>query len=170
MQTMKILLPVDGSANARNAVRHVIREFIRFPAMEIHLLNVQAPFSRHIAQFASPKSRSAYHRDQAESIVNPIRKMLDEFRIPYTVHVRVGSKAEIIADMARRLRCDSIVLSTARKNSFTRMFEASTTNRVLELTTVRVELIPGNEVSRLERYGVPAGIGGGLALLLLAAD
>ena len=171
MQTMKILLPIDGSANSRNAVRHVIREFIKYPAMEIHLLNVQAPFSRHIAQFASQKSRNAYHRDQAEAAVNPVRKMLDEFRVPYMVHVRVGSKAEIIADLARRLHCDSIVLSTARRNSFTRMFEASTTNRVLELTTVRVELIVGDDVSSLERYGVPAGIGGGLiALLLLAAD
>jgi len=171
MQTIKILLPIDGSANSRNAVRHVIREFIQYPAMEIHLLNVQAPFSRHIAQFASPKSRNAYHRDQAEAAVNPVRKMLDEFRIPYMVHVRVGSKAEIIADLAHRLRCDSIVLSTARRNSLTRMFEASVTNRLLELTTVRVEMIVGGDVSKLERYGIPVGIGGGLAaLLVLAAD
>ena len=171
MQTMKILLPVDGSANSRNAVRHVMREFLKYPAMEVHLLNVQAPFSRHIAQFASKKSRDSFHRDEAESVLQPVRKMLDERRVPYTVHMRVGSKAEVIADTARRLRCDSIVLSTARKNSITRMLEASVTNRLLELTSVRVELIVGDDVSRLERYGVPAGIGGGLlALLLLAID
>ncbi len=81
----------------------------------------------------------------------------------------MGSKAEVIAETARRLRCDHIVMSTARKNSLTRMLEASVTNRVLELTTVPVEMIAGDAVSKLERYGIPAGIGGALVLLLLAA-
>jgi hypothetical protein len=71
--------------------------------------------------------------------------------------------------MAQKLGCDRIVMSTARKNSVTRMLEASVTNRVLELTTVPVEVIAGDAVSKLERYGVPAGIGGLLALLLFAA-
>lgn len=168
---LKILLPVDGSPNSQHAVRHVINEFRKYPAMEVHLLNVQAPFSKHIAQFVSKNSRDAYHRDQAQQALRPIRQMLDNFRVPYALHTQVGSKAEAIAEAARRLRCDSIVMSTARKNSLTRMLEASVTNRVLELTTVRVELIVGDDVSKLERYGVPAGIGGGLlALLLLAAD
>jgi len=119
----------------------------------------------------SKKSRDAYHRDQAEKVLQPVRQMLDSFRVPYTLHFQVGSKAEAIAEAARRLNCDSIVMSTARRNSLTRMLEASVTNRVLELTTVRVELIVGDDVSKLERYGIPAGIGGGLvALLLLAAD
>ena len=32
-------------------------------AMKVHLLNVQSPFSRHIAQFVSKKSRQDYHRE-----------------------------------------------------------------------------------------------------------
>ena len=61
-------------------------------------------------------------------------------------------------------------MSTARTNSLTRMLEASVTNRVLELTTVPVEVIAGDAVSNLERYGIPAGIGTAAALLLVAAD
>ena len=60
-------------------------------------------------------------------------------------------------------------MSTARKNSLSRMFEASAINQVLELTTVRVEMIVGDEVSRLERYGLPAGVGTALAMLVAAA-
>ncbi|MCX7176917.1 MAG: hypothetical protein NT159_23960 [Proteobacteria bacterium] len=60
-------------------------------------------------------------------------------------------------------------MSTARKNSLTRMLEASVTNRVLELTSVPVEVVAGDAVSNLERYGIPVGIGGVLGLLLLAA-
>jgi hypothetical protein len=77
----------------------------------------------------------------------------------------------MIAEEARRLRCDRIVLGTARKNSLTRMVEASVTNKVLDLTSVPVEVVVGDSVSRLERYGIPAGIGAGIgALLFLAAD
>jgi hypothetical protein len=50
------------------------------------------------------------------------------------------------------------------------MLEDSTTNKVLELTTVPVEVISGDAVSNWERYGIPAGIGAALALLFLAAD
>ena len=49
------------------------------------------------------------------------------------------------------------------------MLEDSTTNRMLELTTVPVELVAGESISKLERFGVPAGIGTALALLVAAA-
>lgn len=87
------------------------------------------------------------------------------------MHTEIGHKAEVIADTAKRLHCDHIVIGTARQNSLTRMVESSVTNRVLELTTVPVEVIVGDSISKLERFGIPAGIGTGLAaLLLLAAD
>jgi nucleotide-binding universal stress UspA family protein len=86
------------------------------------------------------------------------------------VHIRLGERARVIADEARRLRCYQIVLGTPRKNSLTRMLEDSLTNRVLELTSVPVEIIAGDRVPALERYGLPLGIGAVLALLVLAAD
>lgn len=168
---LKVLVPVDGSPNALLAVRHVIDAFAKKRDFEVHVLNVQPPFSRHIARFASKVNRNSYHREQAEKVLGPIRDLLDSYSIPHAVHIRLGPKAETIAEEARRLHCDRIVLGTARKNSITRMVEASVTNRVLDLTTVPVSVVVGDSVSRLERYGIPAGIGAGLgALLLLAAD
>ena len=166
---LKVLVPVDGSPNSQHAVRHVIKEFAKNRAMEVHLLNVQAPFSRHIAQFASRKNCDSFHHDEAEKALRPVRGMLEAVGVPYTAHIEVGRKAVVIAETARRLRCDNIVLSTARKNSLTRMIEASVTNRVLELTTVPVQVIAGDAVSNLERYGISAAIGATLASLLLAA-
>jgi nucleotide-binding universal stress UspA family protein len=167
---LKVLIPVDGSRNCQFAVKHVIKEFMNNTAMEIHLLNVQPPFSRDIARFVSRKSLRDYHRDEAEKALGPIKQMLDGFSIPYSVHAEVGERAKIITDTARRLRCDHIVMSTARKNSLTRLVENSVTNRVLELTSVPVELIAGDAVSKWERYGIPAGIAAVLALMLAAAD
>ena len=166
---LKVLIPVDGSRNCQFAVKHVIKQFMNNTAMEIHLLNVQPPFTRDIARFVSRKSLHDYHRDEAEKALGPIKQMLDGFSIPYSAHAEVGEKAKLIADAARRLRCDQIVMSTARKNSLTRLVENSVTNKVLELTTVPVEVIAGDSVSKFERYGIPAGIGAALALLALAA-
>jgi nucleotide-binding universal stress UspA family protein len=164
----KVLIPVDGSRNCTFAVRHVTRQFMNNTAMQIHLLNVQPPFSQYVARFLSRKTLHDHHHDEAQKALRPIRQMLDGLGIPYAVHIEIGDKAECITATARRLRCDQIVMSAARKNSLTRLVENSTTNRVLELTSVPVEVIAGDSVSRWERYGIPAGLGTLLALLLAA--
>ena len=62
-------------------------------------------------------------------------------------------------------------MSTARKDSLKRMIEDSITNKVLELTTMPVEVIAGDAISRWERYGIPAaGLCTAAGLFLLAAD
>jgi nucleotide-binding universal stress UspA family protein len=132
---------------------------------------VQMPFSRHVAQFVARHERDDYHRREADRVLEPLSALLDAARVPHAVHRKVGRKAETIAQEARRLACDHIVLATARKNSLTRMVESSVTQRVLELTPVPVEIVVGDSISRLERYGIPLGLGAGLgALVLLAVD
>ncbi len=167
---LKILIPVDGSRNCQFAVKHVIKQFINNTAMEIHLLNVQAPFSSDIARFISRKTLHDYHHDEADKVLAPVKRMLDDFGIPYSAHSEVGDRAETITAMARRLHCDQIVMSTARKNSLTRLLESSVTNRVVELTTVPVEVIAGDAVSKWERYGLPTALGAALALALAVED
>ncbi|MEK7757059.1 MAG: cation transporting ATPase C-terminal domain-containing protein, partial [Planctomycetota bacterium] len=167
---LKILIPVDRSRNCEFAVKHVIKQFMNNTAMEIHLLNVQPPFSSYIARFVSRKSLHDFHRDEAEKALGPVKQTLDGFGIPYSAHAAVGEKAKVITDTARRLRCDQIVMSTARKNSLTRLVEDSVTNKVIEMTPVPVEVIAGDAVSKFERYGIPAALAALLAALLSAAD
>jgi nucleotide-binding universal stress UspA family protein len=167
---LKILVPVAGTRNDRFAVQDVIKRFMNNSAMEVHLLNVQTPFSADIAHFTSRKSRHDYHREQADRALAPAMAMLDKFSIPYAVHREVGDRAKVITDAARRLHCDEIVMATARKNSLTRLVENSVTDKVLELTSVPVEIIAGDSMSKWERYGIPAAIGTGLATILAIAD
>ncbi len=165
----RVLIPVGDSRNALYAAKHAVGEFKRNPGLEVHLLNVQPRFSQYIARFVSRNNRDAWHRDEAERALRPVRALLDNAGVPYATHTAVGDRATLIADWARRLACDHIVMSTARKSSLTRMLEDSVTNKVLELTSVPVEVISGDAVSRLERYGVPAGLGAAIALLVAAA-
>lgn len=164
-----VLVPVDSSRNSQRAVQHVIGQARRNGELHVHLLNVQPPFSRHIARFVARKSRDDYHREESEKVLTPARQLFDNAGVRCTVHRAVGDKARAITDWASNLHCDRIVMSTARKNSLTRMVQDSTTNKVLELTSVPVEVVAGDAVSRLERFGIPAGIGAALGLLLFAA-
>ena len=166
---VRVLVPVDGSRNSEYALRHVVNEFMKNSAMEIHLLNVQPSFSRHISQFVGKKARDSFHHDEAEKALRPARQLIEKFGLPYSAHIKVGNRADIIVDEAQRLHCQRIVMSTARKNSLTRMIEDSTTNKVLEKTSVPVEVIAGESVSKFERYGLPAGLGAALAPLVAAA-
>ena len=165
----KVLVPVDGSRNSEYALRHAIKEYKSNPEMEIHLLNAQPRLSRHISQFLSRKTRDSYYHDEAEKALQPARELIARFGVPCTTHVRFGAKSTAIVEEAQRLDCQRIVMATARKNSLTRMLEDSTTNKVLEKTTVPLELIAGDSISNFERYGLPAGVGGMLALLIAAA-
>ena len=167
---MKLLIPVDRSPNSQFAVRHVIAQFMNNTAMEIHLLNVQPPFTRDISRFLSKSTLQDYHREQADEALRPCKQLLDNFGIPYSEHRMVGRKARCITDTAHRLKCDVILMSTARKNSLTRLVESSVTNEVLELTSVPVEVIAGDSMSKWERYGIPGAIAAGLLLLFAAAD
>lgn len=165
----KVLIPIDGSTNAEPALRHVVRRHVAEP-LEVHLLNVQAPFSRHVAQFVSNRTREAYHREQTVKALAPARALLARHSVPFAVHVRLGDKAQTIAEEAERLRCDRIVIATAHRGSLSRMLQASVASAVLERVGVPVEVIAGDRVPALERYGVPAGIGAAITMFLLAFE
>jgi nucleotide-binding universal stress UspA family protein len=167
---LKVLIPVDGSRNCEFAVRHVVQRFVNNTAMEVHLLNVQPSVGGYISRFVSRKTLHDFHRDESEKALRPVRQLLDGFGIPHSVHTAVGDRAQAIVATARRLRCDEIVMSTARKNSLTRLVENSVTNKVIELTPVPVEVIAGDSISPWERYGIPASLATALALLVAAVD
>ncbi len=166
----RVLVPFDSSTNSEFGVRHVVSEFVKNPALEIHILNVQRPFSRYVSRFTGRKARTEFHREQSEIALKPVRQMLDDAGIPYTVHTDTGDTSECIANTAQRLRCDRIVMGTARKSPLIRWVEDSVTSGVIQRTTVPVEVISGNAASGLERVGIPAGLGAGLIVLRIAAE
>jgi YjbE family integral membrane protein len=166
----KILIPVDGSVNSQLAVKHVVNRFISGAGVEVHLLYVSVPFSRHVSGFVSRRNREDYYRDRGLQALQPARDLLNQRGIPHAVHIELGPKAQTINKIAQRLHIDEIVIGTARKNTLTRILEDSVTSKVLEIADVPVEVIVGAEASRWERYGLPAGIGAVIAALLIAAD
>ena len=167
---LNILVPVDASPNALRAVRHAIAEYRRHHELHVHLLNVQPRLSRHAARFVSRADREGWLRDRADVAMSAAVALLTDAGVPHEKHWATGERAEQICRAAKRLDVHHIVMGTARKNSITRMLEDSTTHRVLETTSVPVEVIAGDAVSKWERWGLPAGVVGLGGLLILAVD
>lgn len=160
-----LLLPCDGSPNAMLAIRHAIAAFRRGEARMIHLLNVQTPFSAYVARHVSRELRADFHRERADEALGEALRLLDEAAVPHRAHAQVGDKARCIVDAARRLRCDRVVIGTASKSPLVRAVQDSLTSRLLERCPVPVEVIVGTPAGMMERVGIPAGVGAGMALL-----
>lgn len=167
---LRVLVPTDGSPNSMIAVRHVIKEFTTNPMLEVHVLNVQPPFSKYIRDFTSQSVRAAFQQEQAALALAQVRQAFDDAGVSYTAHTEVGDKADCIVNAARRLNCDCIIMSTARKGALVRMVESSVTDQVIERTTVPVEVIAGEPASAFERVGIPAGVGAGILVLWMVAS
>ena len=155
---LKVLVPIDGSPNALRALRHAMAEYHRHHELELHLLNVQPHLSRHVANFVSRHDRDAWHHDQAEAAMASARALLAEAGVPCQTHWVVGNRAQEICRHAEQLQAHHIVMGTARSNSITRMLEDSVTDHVLQNTPVPVEVISGDSVSKVERWGLPIGL------------
>jgi nucleotide-binding universal stress UspA family protein len=160
-----LLIPCDGSCNALLAVRHAVDAFRRGDVQTVHILNVQPPFSAYVARHVSRELRADFHRGRAEEALAEARRLLQVAGVPHQVHTEVGDKARCIPAAARRLQCDRIVIGTARKSALLRALENSLTGRLLERCPVPVEVIGGAPAGTLERVGIPAGVGAGMALL-----
>lgn len=165
-----LLLPCDGTPNALLAVQHAIDEFRHGDVQMLHLLNVQPPFSAHVAHHVNRELLADFHRERADEALAEARQRLDDAAVPYRVHSEVGDKVGCIADAARLLHCDRIVIGTARKSALLRAVEHSLTSQLLERCPVPVEVVSGAPASALERIGIPAGVGAGVALLLASGS
>jgi nucleotide-binding universal stress UspA family protein len=135
--------------------------------MMVHLLNVQPPFSAYVARHVHRAVRADFQRERAGQALAGARALLDSAGVPGCLHAEVGDKAVCIVGAAVRLRCDRILMGTSRKSALARAVGNSLTGQLLESAPVPVEVICGSPAGALERVAIPAGVGAGMAWLLI---
>lgn len=108
---MKILIPMqpDAPAKARAAVDTAIKLYDQHGAA-IHLLSVQPRISGHVAMCFPAGELRAIHEQASREELAAARITLDAARVPYTSRMIVGHRAQSIAEVARELSCDRILL------------------------------------------------------------
>jgi nucleotide-binding universal stress UspA family protein len=166
---MKVLIPIDGSAAAQAAVRHVIglsRAGVRVEALVLH---VQPPFHRHIAQFTSRAARDGLRAERSRAALAPALEELVRFRVPCTSLTERGTPAECIAALAERERVDAIVMGIGRHPAWLGRLNPSIAEQVMARTDTAVTVLSYGRASAFERYALPVGLGA-LAALIWTAD
>jgi hypothetical protein len=104
-----IVVPICNTTDAAWAAREAIALYRGDPA-RIHLLNVQRPLPKHVAQFFSRNDLRDFHRDSGMRVLEPAMRMLDEAGVPHEDHVLVGHPAETIVRFAEDRGCRQVVV------------------------------------------------------------
>lgn len=140
----KVLLPIDGSACALRGVALVILKRSHYANpddLDIHLVNVQVPFSHDVSRFSSHEQMADFHREEGEKLLRDARGLLDAAGAKYTCHCEVGKVAETITDLADSLQCDQIVMGTHGRGALNELLMGSITLKVVHLSKIPVLLV-----------------------------
>lgn len=140
---MKILIPIDGSANANRAVDYVIAGTSNQKVLpEIALINVQWKLaSGNIKLFIDPETLNAYYREQGATALAAARALLDGAGLAYRVHLSIGAPAEAIVQYVQENQVDEIVMSAQGEASLATFLLGSVASKVVQLAPVTVTLV-----------------------------
>lgn len=163
---MKVLVPLDGSPAAFAALPHLQVLSRAGVPVQVLLLHVQLRFHRHLAQFTSRASRDALRAERSRLALAPAMRHLSERQIPFVAMTACGAPGERIAALAERERVNEIVMGVGRHPRWLRGLNPSIAQEVMQRTDIPVTVLARGQVSRLERYALPAGIAGVAALVL----
>ncbi len=140
---MKILIPVDGSANAQRAVDYVIGNIAAFKERpQLMLLNVQWNVATgNVKLFINRETIDNYYREEGMAALRRAREALDAAALPYQYHISVGTPAEAIVKYANEQDVDQIVMGRQGQGGLQALLLGSVVNKVLHLANCPVLLI-----------------------------
>jgi len=142
-EMMKILIPVDGSANALRAVEHVIGNVAALKERsQLLLLNVQWNVATgNVKLFINQKTIDDYYREQGMAALQSARAALDAAALPYQYHISIGTPAEAIVQYANEQSVEQIVMGRQGQGGLQALLLGSVVNKVLHLANCPVLLI-----------------------------
>jgi nucleotide-binding universal stress UspA family protein len=140
---MKILLPVDGSARADQALDFVMEYMylLREPP-QIFLLNVQWKVAvGNVKLFISQATIDDYYREHGLAALQQARQKLDAANLPYQYHISVGMPAEAIVQYAREQGIGQIIMCRQGEGGLHQALLGSVVSKVLQLSDCPVLLV-----------------------------
>jgi nucleotide-binding universal stress UspA family protein len=149
---LKALVPIDGSSNSLCAVRHVIKLVQDREPLEIHLLNVQPPFHGDVTSFVAKEDVQGFHLDEAHTALKRACELLNDAALHYTKHVYIGHAAEVIAEVAKELGCDKVIMGTHGYGTVKQLLMGSISHKAIHLMDPSIPVT-------LVKDGYGAGLG-----------
>ena len=139
---MKILIPLDGSALALEAVRMVIRLAGEGLRADVVLANVQSPSSLYEVVVAHDaevlrqvNSTAGAHALQGGTA------LLENAGIAYECEVTTGDAAHSLVDIIERFGCDAVVMASHGSGALTAALVGSVSQGLLHASPVPVMVV-----------------------------
>ena len=109
---MRVLIPVDGGADCREAIRFVTsrKSWLENQKPQIELLYVQKPYIEHPMEEGDFDIQSWYYDDKIKAVFEDMAE--DIATLPENVikTSKIGHPAKVIASYAREISADLIVM------------------------------------------------------------
>ncbi|WP_162914919.1 universal stress protein [Desertibaculum subflavum] len=105
-----ILVPIDGSAPALQALDHAIAVLKQAGGGELHLVNVQPPVDNLVTTFVGKAEVSDYHREEGMKALEPAMARCQASGITPKLHIGVGRAGAVIAGFVKSLGAGQIVM------------------------------------------------------------
>jgi len=112
-----VVVPICEPDQAAWAASQAIALYRAEPA-SIHLLNVQRPLPKHVAQFFNRNDLREFHHDAGMRVLEPAIRLLDDAGVPHEDHVLVGHQAETIVRFAGEHHCKQVIVDMPPKSLF----------------------------------------------------
>lgn len=136
-----VLVAVDGSENALRAVSWVADFCRRYGQIDIHLLNVEPRPQAWQTHGMEAEAVEEHLRARCDLAIASSGAPLREAGMAFDGICELGDTAEVIAEVAARLGCDTVVLGRRGLGSIRSMVLGSVSTRLLHLTDLPVVLI-----------------------------
>lgn len=144
---MLILLPVDGTPLALDAVRHALLLVQNGLRADFVLANVQEPTHLYEIVLAPHAEMLEAASDAAgRHALDPAEALLRQAGVRYECEVAAGDVAHTLIDIAERYGCDAIIMGSGGKNAFSSALLGSVSQTVLHDAQVPVTIVKHPEL------------------------
>lgn len=141
---MKILLAVDGSRHALDAVKFLIGHLDQArerPQVELLYVHLPVPKLSGLGTVVGKKDLQRYYEEEGAEKLAAAKRLLDRAGIAYHARALVGPVAETMVAHAKSARCDLILIGHRGMTAAANMLLGSIATKVLHLSPVPVLLV-----------------------------
>lgn len=139
----KIFVPLDGSSCALRALQHAVVQARRMGDCSLHVAHAheEPQIYGEIAVYVPREKMEALQRENSDAILARADEVLKASGLKYEKEVLIGPVAQVLAQRARALNCDAIVMGTHGHTALGGMIMGSVAHKLVHLSSIPITLV-----------------------------
>jgi nucleotide-binding universal stress UspA family protein len=139
---MKILLAVDGSEFTNRMLDFVLtKSHLPRPENEFLVFHCVPQWPHRAAAFKNLDVVARYYQEDAESVLEPVRRVIESSGVHAIYRHTVGAAGHAISEMAQREAFDLVVMGSHGRGALTNVVLGAVTTAVLALCKTPVLIV-----------------------------